>query len=142
VLALQQRFRPASEAHASELAYIERLDHALRSRIRIELNMRYGGSLLALGDRERAESAFVAGLEAFASRLALGADDPFTRYHAAAIHALRGDSEEALALLEQAAAGSPAFVLARARIEPEWDGLRRDPRFEHLIRIAPRPPAA
>ncbi len=133
LLALQARADEASQAFTRELAFIERLDHALRSRIRIELHMRLGASLLAIGDRDGAESAFATGLEAFARRLALGADEPFTRYYAAAIHALRGGSDEALALLERSVAASPAFMLARARLEPEWDGLRGDPRFERLV---------
>jgi TolB-like protein/Flp pilus assembly protein TadD len=133
VLHLQKRFREAADAHASELAFLERLDHALRSRIRIELHMRLGAALQAMGERERANAAFAAGLDAFGARLALGADEPLTRYYAGAIHALRGELEPALALLERAIEGSPAFVLARARIEPEWDGLRDDARFSRLL---------
>jgi hypothetical protein len=72
-------------------------------------------------------------LDAFASRLALGADEPFSRYYAAAIHALRGEADDALVLLDRAAAVRPAFVLARARIEPEWNSLRGDPRFKRLV---------
>ena len=136
LLNLQGKFRPASEALASEIAYIERLDHALRSRIRIELHMRLGQSFLGLDELERASLAFATGLEAFAGRLALGADEPFTRYYAGAIHALRGESDAALAHLEQAVAGRPAFMRARARIEPEWDGLRGDSRFAHLVGTA------
>jgi TolB-like protein len=142
LLALQGRFREASEAHASEFAFTDRLDHALRSRIRIELHMRLGAALLAMGDGDGAKESFAAGIDAFSRRLALGADEPFTRYYAAAIHALRGDVDEALALLEGAAAGSPAFVLARARIEPEWDHLRGDPRFDRLIHPSGSQPAA
>jgi TolB-like protein/Flp pilus assembly protein TadD len=133
VLALQGRHQEASEAFVSELAFIERVDHALRSRIRVELSMRRGESLLALGDPERARTVFSGGLETFAERLALGADDPFTRYYAGGTHALLGDREEALSLLEKAASERPAFVLARARIEPEWESLRGDPRFERLV---------
>jgi len=136
LLNLQGQFRPAGEALSSELAYIERLDHALRSRIRIELHMRLGQAFLGQGEIERAHAAFAAGLEAFTARLALGADEPFTRYYAGAIHALRGENDEALVHLERAVAGSPAFARARARIEPEWDGLRGDPRFEFLIGAA------
>ena len=83
----------------SELAFIERIDHALRSRIRVELSMRRGESLFALGDRERAQTVMTGGLETFAERLALGADDPFTRYYAAGTHALLGHREEALTFL-------------------------------------------
>ncbi len=138
IMALQRRHREASEAYASEVAFIERRDHALRSRIRIELQMRLGAALLGMGDRERAESALTTGLEAFASRLALGADEPFTRYYAGAIHALCGETDRALEFLKGAADASPAFMLARARIEPEWDGLREDPRFVRLIESAGR----
>lgn len=133
VLALRQQFREAWDAFESELAFTERLDHSLRSRIRIELYMRLGSSQLAFGDRARAETSFASGLDAFARRLALGADEPLTRYYTAGIHAMRGESDEALAQLEKAIAGSPAFVLFRARIEPEWEGLRGDARFERLV---------
>jgi hypothetical protein len=68
-------------------------------------------------------------------RLAMGADEPFSRYYAAGIHALRGETDDALKFLESAAAGRPAFVLARARIEPEWQSLRADPRFERLTSL-------
>lgn len=132
LLALQSRPNDANDAFSNEITFLEKVDHALRSRIRIELHMRLGASRLALGDREGAEVAFANGLDAFARRLALGADEPFTRYYAAAIHALLGAHDEALELLEKAAAGSHAFVIARARIEPEWDGLRGDSRFVRL----------
>jgi non-specific serine/threonine protein kinase len=133
LLALQGKHREASDAYASELGFIARLDHALRWRIRVELHMRQGASFLAAGEHERAESAFASGLDAFARRLTLGADEPFTRYYAAAIHALRGEHDEALTHLEKSAAARPAFVLARARTEPEWDGLRKDRRFARLV---------
>jgi non-specific serine/threonine protein kinase len=136
LLALEGRHEEARQAFSSEIAYVERLDHALRSRVRIELQMRLGSALQAVGERDAAESAFGAALEAFAQRIALGADEPFTRYYAAATHALRGESDEALAVLEGALKGSPAFVAARARIEPEWDRLRSDPRFERLVGAA------
>jgi TolB-like protein/Flp pilus assembly protein TadD len=133
LLALQGRASDAHDAFTSEIAFLEKVDHALRNRIRIELHMRLGAARLALHDRAGAEAAFTVGLDAFARRLALGADDRFTRYYAAAIHALVGRNDEAMELLERAAADARAFVVARARIEPEWDGLRGSPRFERLI---------
>jgi tetratricopeptide (TPR) repeat protein len=133
VLFLKKKFREAADACSSELAFTERLEHALRSRIRIELHMRLGAAWQALGDSARAESAFDVGMEAFASRRALGADEPLTRYYAAAIHALRRESDEALELLQSALEGPAAFVLGRARIEPEWDNIRSDARFARLI---------
>jgi tetratricopeptide (TPR) repeat protein/tRNA A-37 threonylcarbamoyl transferase component Bud32 len=132
-LFLKKKFREAADAHASEAAFLDRLEHALRTRIRIELNMRLGAAWQALGETSRAASAFSAGLDAFAARRALGADEPLTRYYAGAIHALRGETEPALALLESAMEGPAAFVRARARVEPEWDGIRNDARFAGLI---------
>jgi len=133
LLSLQERYAEASEAFVSELGFVERVNHALRTRIRVELSMRWGLALLGLGNRERAENVLTSGLETFTDRLALGADEPFSRYYGGAIHALRGESDDALKFLESAASGRPAFVLARARIEPEWNSLRPDPRFQRLI---------
>jgi len=131
--ALQGRFAEARDAFLAELAFVERLDHALRGRILIELRTRAGAALRALGETERAKAALAAALEAWAAREALGADDPLTRYYAAAAWALMGDRDAALDHLARSAAARPAFVLARARIEPEWDSLRDDPRFEKLL---------
>ena len=75
-------------------------------------------------------------LEGFERRVRLGADDPFTRYYAASVYALRGDAEPALAFLERAMAAQPAFTAARAVIEPEFESLRADPRFERLVQSA------
>ncbi len=133
ILQLQGRAKEAYDAFANESAFLEKIDHALRTRIRIELHMRLGASLLALGQVEPANAQFEIGLDAFARRLALGADEPFTRYYAGAIHALRGEYDEALDHLQKAADESPAFILARARIEPEWDGLRSSERFARFI---------
>jgi hypothetical protein len=46
---------------------------------------------------------------------------------------LKGDSDTAIAFLERAALDQRAFTLARARIEPEFEGLRRDDRFQRLL---------
>ena len=64
----------------------------------------------------------------------MGAEEPFTRYYASCVYALQGQTEPALANLEKAARGRRAFVVERARIEPEFDGLRGESRFQALIR--------
>ena len=46
---------------------------------------------------------------------------------------MRGDAEPALAYLERALARQPAFTAARAAIEPEFESLRGDPRFQRLL---------
>jgi hypothetical protein len=63
----------------------------------------------------------------------MGADEPFTRYYAACVYALQGETEPALANLEKAVRARRAFVVERARIEPEFEGLRGESRFRALI---------
>jgi tetratricopeptide (TPR) repeat protein/tRNA A-37 threonylcarbamoyl transferase component Bud32 len=131
--ALQERHNDALEYFEREIDFLVRTDHALRNRILVELNARLGGAHLRLGNAHKANALFEVALESFERRVRLGADDPFTRYYAASVHAMRGDAEPALAFLERALAELPAFTAARAQIEPEFDGLRGDPRFEKLL---------
>jgi tetratricopeptide (TPR) repeat protein/tRNA A-37 threonylcarbamoyl transferase component Bud32 len=132
--ALQERYDAAVQYFEREIDFLVRTDHALRNRILVELNARLGGAHLRLGHDQKANALFDVALETFERRVRLGADDPFTRYYAAAVHAMRGDAEPALAFLERAVAELPAFTAARARIEPEFERLRNDPRFEKLLR--------
>jgi tetratricopeptide (TPR) repeat protein len=131
--ALQGRFREALDDFEREIDFLTRTEHTLRHRILVELNARLGSAYLQLGEPRKAQAAFNVALESFDRRVRLGADDPFTRYYAAAVHALRGEAEPALAFLERAMTGLGAFTAARARIEPEFDRLRGDPRFQRLI---------
>jgi len=130
--ALQGRFEESAESYERELRFVEHLDHALRSRIRIELSLRLGMARLQSGD-DSADAILASGIEAFEARVALGADDPFTRYYAAALHALRDESDTALQLLESAIGEFPQFMRNRAAIEPEWDSLRTTDRFQSLL---------
>jgi tetratricopeptide (TPR) repeat protein len=114
----------------------------LRNRILVELNARLGSAYLQLGEPHKAQAVFSVALESFERRVRLGADDGFTRYYAAAVHALRGDAEPALAFLERAVSLQPAFTVARARIEPEFDSLRGDPRFGRLVELSSGPARA
>jgi serine/threonine-protein kinase len=132
--ALQGRHQDAIGLFERELDFLMRTEHPLRQRIPVELNVRLGGAWQALGDTRRARAVLDVALEQFERRVRLGADDPFTRYYAAAVHALRGDAEPALAWLERALTAQPAFTAARAAIEPEFESLRGDPRFERLVR--------
>jgi serine/threonine protein kinase/tetratricopeptide (TPR) repeat protein len=134
--ALQGRFADALDHFSHEIDTLMGVEHALRSRIIVELNMRLGAAALALGQSRKAQKALDIAIHAFDQRVRLGADEPFTRYYAAAAHALQGDADTALAFLEGAAAELRAFTLERARIEPEFDGLRRDERFQRLLASA------
>jgi len=131
--ALQGRHTEAIAYFEREIDFLTRTEHALRSRILVELNARLGSSYLRLGESNKAHAALAVSLESFERRVRLGADDPFTRYYAASVHALRGDAEPALAFLERALSEQRAFTAARARIEPEFEGLRNDPRFQRLV---------
>lgn len=137
LLALQGRHAEAAEQLGYERDFLEHVDHALRSRAVVELHLRLGNSLLALGRGDEAEAALETAISAFEARLRVGADEPFTRYYAAAAHVLRGEKEEALDALEKAAARRRTFTIARARIEPEWESLREDERFLRLLGTAP-----
>jgi len=131
--ALQGRAEEALEHLERERRFLQQVDHALRNRTTIELQQRIGAAHLALGHQEEAREAFQAGLSLFEERLRLGADDPFTRFYVAGIHALAGAVEQALSSLGRAVRMRRRFTVARARIEPEFAGLREEPRFQELV---------
>jgi tetratricopeptide (TPR) repeat protein len=136
--ALQGRYAEAVDYFQREVDFLMRTEHALRNRVLVELNARLGAAYLKLGDARKAQSAFDIALDGFERRVRLGADDPFTRYYAAAVHAQRGDSEPALAFLERALSQQRPFIAARARIEPEFESLQNDPRFQRLVQQTAR----
>jgi tetratricopeptide (TPR) repeat protein len=53
--------------------------------------------------------------------------------HLALIHAGLGDKDQAFALLEKAFE-EHSFALQWLKVEPRWDSLRSDPRFQDLLR--------
>jgi serine/threonine protein kinase/tetratricopeptide (TPR) repeat protein len=130
--ALQDRPAQALAHFDKEVSFLERVEHALRGRISIELQMRRGTALSSLGRPAEAAGAFESALRAFDERVRLGADDPFTRYYAAAVHAQRGEALEAAASLEKAARRRRRFTLVRALREPEFSPLRQEPAFMAL----------
>ena len=139
LMALQGRHEAAVAQLEKERAFLQHVDHALRNRSIVEVNMRLGGSLLAQGRADEAGAALAAADAAFEARLRVGADDPYTRYYSAAAHALRGARDAALDTLAKAVARRREFTLARARIEPEWESLRGDERFQRLLGVSPDP---
>ena len=83
-LALQGRNEEALEEYREELAFLRRVDHALKERVIVELHVHIGSVLLALGRPDSGRAALRIALDAFEERLRMGADDPFTRYYVAA----------------------------------------------------------
>jgi adenylate cyclase len=123
----------ALREYERELAFIASSDHALRERTSIELNVKIGAAWHRLGQRENAQRHFDRAVKSFEARVARGADDPFTRYYIACLHALRGDTDRALESLDRVARALPALTAARARRDPDLDGLRSHPRFIALL---------
>jgi tetratricopeptide (TPR) repeat protein len=133
---LQANQREAVERYQQELAFLQRVDHALRSRIFIELHMRLGAAQQRLGQHEAAAAAFESAVESFERRVRMGADEPFTRYYCACVYALRGEREAALGSLEKAAARRRRYTIERARSEPAFESLGDEPRFRELVGTA------
>jgi tetratricopeptide (TPR) repeat protein/predicted Ser/Thr protein kinase len=131
---LRGDYARALREYERELAFIASSDHALRERTSIELNVKVGAAYHRKGQPEDAKRHFDRALKAFDERAARGADDPFTRYYIACLHALRGDQDRALESLERVAATLPALTVARARRDPDLDPLRSNPRFIALLR--------
>jgi tetratricopeptide (TPR) repeat protein len=138
IRALQGRNDEAIAAYMQELEFLNGIDHALRNRVIVELNVRLGAAHLSLGETRKGRALLDVAIEAFDRRVRLGSDEPFTRYYAAAAHALKGDADTAIAFLERAAAAKRAFTVERARIEPEFAALRKDVRLQRLLRATRR----
>jgi tetratricopeptide (TPR) repeat protein len=131
--AVQGRHREALGEYAHEVEFVRTVEHALRSRIFIELHQRIGEARLRLGEEKEGRSALDLAVEAYERRMRTGADDAMSPYYAAGAHALRGDRDAALACLERAAAGRPRLTAARAALEPALESLRDEPRFRSVV---------
>ncbi len=132
-LTLQGRYEEALQQFERELEFLKRVDHALRGRIFIELHQRIGEARIRRGEPASGRAALDFAVEAFERRVRSGADDPSTRYYAACAYALLGRTDAALGSLEKAVSSRRRFNVARARVEPALDGLRRQERFLALV---------
>jgi serine/threonine protein kinase/tetratricopeptide (TPR) repeat protein len=129
---LKGDYQEALREYDRELAFIGAGDHALRERTQLELNIKVGIVYLRLGRHDDAQRHFARALKSFDARVANGADDPFTRYYVATLHALAGDRERALDYLERVARILPRLTAARARVDVDLESLRDEPRFRAL----------
>jgi len=123
----------AIREYEREMAFIGAGDHALRDRTLLELNVKIGAAYLRQGRQDDAERHFGRALKSFDSRVANGADDPFTRYYVACLHALRGDRDRALESLQRVAKSLPKLTASRARIDIDLESLREEPRFRAIV---------
>jgi TolB-like protein/predicted Ser/Thr protein kinase len=129
----QGRYESALASFAREQAFLAEHDHALKGRLQIEILQKQGAAYWRKGDREAADHAFAEMVKAFRARQSRGADDPFTKFYVASLHALRGEAAEALRYLEECVAVRPALTRVRARLDPDFDALREDPAFRALV---------
>jgi len=129
----QGRYDDAIREYQRELEFLSSSDHALRERSLVELNQKLGAAYLRKGLGEEAERHFKLALKKYEERLARGADDPYTKYYIACLHSLRGDADQAIKYLEETFIHLRALNTIRARIEPDFDRIRDDPRFLRLV---------
>ena len=126
---LQGRYQDAIREYDRGMAFLQTSDHALKERSVMELDIKLGAAYQHEGQMENARRHFDRALKTFEARVAKGADDPFTRYYIADLHALRGDADRAFDSLEKVFAVQPALTAARIVRDPDLSSLKEDPRF-------------
>ena len=112
---------------------LESSDHALKERTLIELDCKIGATYLRMKRTADADRHFSRAVKTFDRRLARGADDPFTKYYMAALYALKGETDRALRYLDDTIQHLPALNRTRARMDPDFDAVRTEPRFTALV---------
>ena len=130
---LQGRYDDALREYERGLAFVASSDHALKERTAIELNVKLGAAYHRQQRHDLAKRHFDRAAKMFDALIARGADDPFTRYYIACLHALTGASDRAFDSLERVGAKLPALTAARIRRDPDLESLRPDPRFADLL---------
>jgi serine/threonine-protein kinase len=133
------RYDDALREYDRERAFLATTDHALRERTLIELNQKMGAAQLRLGNTDEARRRLDAAIAAYDERRAQGADEPFTTYYIAVAHALRGDADAAVRLLQQACTTLGALTRWRARHDPDFDAIRDTPGFVEALDAPPSP---
>jgi adenylate cyclase len=91
----------------------------------------YGWALGAMGRHDEAERVLARTEEAFLARIATGGRDWGPRKGLATVHALRGETDEALRRLDEAVRLGWHFT-PMFEWEPALDALRGDPRFQEI----------
>jgi serine/threonine protein kinase/Tfp pilus assembly protein PilF len=129
---LQGRYADAIREYERGMAFLETSDHALKERSVMELDIKLGAAYQRSGQPAQARRHFERAFKTFEARVAKGADDPFTRYYIADLHALRGETDRAFDSLTRVAALLPALTASRIRRDPDLESLRPDPRFAAL----------
>jgi serine/threonine protein kinase/Tfp pilus assembly protein PilF len=130
---LQGNYDDAISECYREIVFLRQSNHALKERTLIEVHQKLVSAYVRQGNLEDARAAYEQVTKGFAARLAMGADEPFTRYYVACAAAMMGDKEAALEHLTKAIEGRRNFNTARARVEIDFESLRDDPAFQALL---------
>ncbi len=130
---LQGNYDDAISECYREIVFLRQSNHALKERTLIEVHQKLVSAYIRQGNLEDARAAYEQVTKGFAARLAMGADEPFTRYYVACAAAMMGDKEAALEHLTKAIEGRRNFNTARARVEIDFESLRNDPAFQALL---------
>lgn len=126
-------FDAAIREYRRELELLAVGDHLLRDRTSIELHQKLGAAYRRKGELPTAERHEADAIARFEARLSSGADEPFTRYYVATLHALRGDAEIARAHLDLPLAQVGAFTRWRVPRDPDFEPVRHHPAFKDLF---------
>ena len=130
---LKGRYDDALAEYNREIESLSASDHALRNRSLIELHQKMGAAYLRKNDLAQAESHFQEAIKMFEELLSKGADDPFTKYYVASVYALKERPDEALKYLQETFSSLRAINTIRARVDPDFEKVRTDPRFLELV---------
>jgi tetratricopeptide (TPR) repeat protein len=128
----------AYEEYKRELEFLNGSDHGLRDRTLIELHQKLSALHDARGDRDEAKHFGDLAIAALERRLAVGADDPATRYYVAAVYARRGDVENTLKHLALPLEKLALFTAWRLNRDPDFDRVRNDAAFVERVNITRR----
>ncbi len=132
VFYLRGHYDEAIREFRRELDFVAMSDHALRERQTIELYQKLAAAYHRKGDAQNARGYFDKAVRAFDTRLATGADDPFTRYYMSAVQALLGEPAIARRHLERPLADMPAYTTWRYTRDRDFDEVRTTPAFADL----------
>jgi serine/threonine protein kinase/tetratricopeptide (TPR) repeat protein len=127
VFYLAGKYDQAIAEYRRELEFISASDHLLRDRSVIELHQKLAAAFVRKGQKQDAQIHGQRAKQMFETRVAVGADDPFTRYYMATLYAVKGDAETGATHLERAFAGLPALTQWRFPRDPDFDAVRDHP---------------
>ena len=126
---LRGHYDRAHDEYRRELEFLASTDHGLRERTLIELHQKLSALHDARGDREQAERFGNLAISGMEKRIAVGADDPATRYYIAAVYARRGDVENTLRNLDLPLDRFPLFTPWRLERDPDFARVRGERTF-------------